>query len=47
VALLEVHDGVVFLHPGAAGRPRVGGGLSVAILDVVDGRAEARIVGLA
>jgi putative phosphoesterase len=43
VALLETIDGVLFLNPGAAGRPRFGGGLSVAILDVEAGRATARI----
>ena len=46
VALLERLDGVLFLNPGAAGRPRFGGELSVAILDVVAGRAEARILAL-
>jgi putative phosphoesterase len=46
VALLETVDGVVFLNPGAAGRPRFGGGLSVAILDVQAGHATARIVPL-
>ena len=46
VALLETLSGVLFLNPGAAGRPRFGGGLSVAILDVEAGRAEARIVPL-
>jgi putative phosphoesterase len=46
IALLETIDGVLFLNPGAAGRPRFGGGLSVAILDVAAGRAEARIVPL-
>ena len=39
VALLETLSGVLFLNPGAAGRPRFGGGLSVAILDVEAGRA--------
>jgi len=38
--------GVLFLNPGAAGRPRFGGGLSVAILDIEAGQAEARIVPL-
>jgi len=47
VALLETIEGVLFLNPGAAGRPRFGGGLSVAILEVMAGRAEARIVPLA
>jgi uncharacterized protein len=46
VALLETLGGVLFLNPGAAGRPRFGGGLSVAILEVEAGRAEARIVRL-
>ena len=46
VALLEQLDGVLFLNPGAAGRPRFGGGLSVAILDVEAGQATARIVPL-
>jgi putative phosphoesterase len=46
VALLETLSGVLFLNPGAAGRPRFGGGLSVAILDIEQGRAEARIVPL-
>jgi predicted phosphodiesterase len=45
-ALLEMLGGVLFLNPGAAGRPRFGGGLSVAILEVEAGRAEARIVPL-
>jgi putative phosphoesterase len=45
-ALLETRDGVLFLNPGAAGRPRFGGGLSIALLDVVAGRAEAQIVRL-
>jgi putative phosphoesterase len=44
VALLETLNGVLFLNPGAAGRPRFGGGLSVAILDVEAGRAKAQIV---
>lgn len=46
VALHEEHDGVLFLNPGAAGRPRFGGGLSVALLDIAAGRATARIVPL-
>jgi putative phosphoesterase len=45
-ALLETIDGVLFLNPGAAGRPRFGGALSVALLEIVDGRASARIVPL-
>ena len=46
VALLETFSGVLFLNPGAAGRPRFGGGLSVAILEVEAGRADARLVAL-
>jgi hypothetical protein len=46
VALHEECDGVLFLNPGAAGRPRFGGGLSVAILDLAAGRARATIVPL-
>lgn len=46
VALQETVDGVLFLNPGAAGRPRFGGGLSVALLEVAAGRATARIVQL-
>jgi putative phosphoesterase len=46
VALLERVDGVLFLNPGAAGRPRFGGGLSVAILTIVAGQAEATIIPL-
>jgi putative phosphoesterase len=45
-ALLETVDGVLFLNPGAAGRPRFGGGLSVALLDIVDRQATAQIVRL-
>jgi putative phosphoesterase len=45
-ALLETLDGVLYLNPGAAGRPRFGGGLSVALLDIADGRASAQIVPL-
>ncbi len=46
IALLETLEGVLFLNPGAAGRPRFGGELSVAILDVEAGQAMARIVPL-
>lgn len=45
-ALLETVDGVLFLNPGAAGRPRFGGGLSVATLYVGAGAAAAKIVPL-
>lgn len=46
VALHEERDGVLFLNPGAAGRPRFGGGLSVALITLEAGRATARIVPL-
>ena len=46
VALLAREHGVLFLNPGAAGRPRFGGGLSVALVDLVDGLASAQIVPL-
>jgi uncharacterized protein len=47
VALLETVDGVLFLNPGAAGRPRFGGRLSVALLEVGAGSVRARLVPLA
>jgi uncharacterized protein len=46
IALLERVDGVLFLNPGAAGYPRFGGGLSVAILSLSRGVAEAQILPL-
>ena len=46
IALLETHDGVLFLNPGAAGRPRFGRRPSVALLDLQHGQAVARIVPL-
>ncbi|GAB4212746.1 MAG: metallophosphoesterase family protein [Roseiflexaceae bacterium] len=46
VALLEQIGDVLFLNPGAAGRPRFGGGLSVALLTLTAGQAQARIVPL-
>jgi putative phosphoesterase len=46
VALLEERSGVLFLNPGAAGQPRFGGGLSVALLELSQGQAKARIVPL-
>ena len=46
IALLETVEGVLFLNPGAAGRPRFGGGLSVALLDIASGGVTARIVPL-
>jgi len=46
VALCESHGGVLFLNPGAAGRPRFGGGVSLAILQLAAGQASAAIVPL-
>lgn len=46
VALLEEYGDLLFLNPGAAGRPRFGGSLSVALLRIAAGRASARIVTL-
>jgi len=46
VALQEEHDDVLFLNPGAVGRPRFGGGVSVALLELHDGKATARLVRL-
>ena len=43
VALLESLSSVLFLNPGAAGRPRFGG-LSVALVEVEAGQSTARIV---
>ncbi len=43
---IEWRDGVLFLNPGAAGRARFGGGRSVALVEVRDGRPEPRIVTL-
>ena len=45
-AAIEWRDGVLFLNPGAAGRARFGKGRSVALVEVRDGRPEARIVAL-
>lgn len=47
VALLETVGGVLFLNPGAAGYPRFGGGLSVALLELAAGQASATILPLA
>lgn len=46
-ALCETSGGVLFLNPGAAGRPRFGGGVSVAILEIIDGHVQATIIPLA
>ncbi|MCG8348150.1 MAG: metallophosphatase family protein [Chloroflexales bacterium] len=45
-ALLEWVDDVLFLNPGAAGRPRFNNGLSVALLEVNAGQAQATIMPL-
>lgn len=45
-ALLEEHDGVLFLNPGAAGAPRFGLPASLALLRITQGRATAEIVPL-
>lgn len=47
VALCERVDDVLFLNPGAAGYPRFGGGLSVAMLEVAAGKADVTIIPLA
>jgi hypothetical protein len=44
VALKETLEGVLFLNPGAAGHPRFGGSVSVALIDVEHGHATAQIV---
>lgn len=46
IALCQEREGVLFLNPGAAGRPRFGGGVSVALLELANGQATARIVPL-
>ncbi|GAC1520449.1 MAG: metallophosphoesterase family protein [Herpetosiphon sp.] len=45
-SMLENAGGVLFLNPGAAGRPRFGGGLSVARLGRAGGNVVARIISL-
>ncbi|WP_043097244.1 metallophosphoesterase family protein [Kallotenue papyrolyticum] len=45
-ALLEEHDGVLFLNPGSAGAPRFGLPASLALLRITQGRATAEIVPL-
>lgn len=44
IPVLETHAGVLFLNPGAAGQPRFGQGLSVALLELAEGRAVGRIM---
>lgn len=46
LCLHEKRDGVLFLNPGACGRPRFGGGLSVALLELRNGKATAKVVPL-
>jgi putative phosphoesterase len=43
-SLLEEYEGVLYLNPGTAGRPRFGHGLSLAILTIKEGRPQAEIV---
>ena len=43
IPLVERHGGVLFLNPGAAGKPRFGRQPSLALLELGDG-AEARII---
>ncbi len=42
-AIQEV-DGVLFLNPGAAGKPRFGRRPSLALLELLDGRPSARVI---
>lgn len=46
VAAMETLDGVLFLNPGACGRPRFGGGVSIARLEIADGTPRAQILPL-
>jgi putative phosphoesterase len=46
MAVLDEVGGTLFLNPGAAGRPRFGGVVSVALLEIAGGRVSARIVPL-
>jgi uncharacterized protein len=45
IAVVEEREGVLFLNPGAAGKPRFGRPVTVAILELGE-RAQARIVPL-
>lgn len=45
-ALHDEREGVLFLNPGAVGRPRFGGGLSIALLELKNGAVSARILTL-
>lgn len=45
-ALLATYEGVLFLNPGAAGRPRFGGGVSIALLELTAGLPTAHLVPL-
>lgn len=44
--LVEERDGVLWLNPGSASRPRDGSGHSVALLRIEDGAVGAKIVAL-
>lgn len=44
--LCAPHNGVLFLNPGAAGRPRFGRTCSIAVLTLDDGSANAEIIHL-
>ena len=47
IALLEEVEGVLFLNPGSAGtQPRFGGALSLAVLTLLGGEANAEIISL-
>lgn len=46
IALIERHDGVLFLNPGSAGAPRFGRQPSIALLRIEKGRAEAELIRL-
>jgi hypothetical protein len=45
-AAIEWRDGVLFLNPGSAGRARFGKPRTLALVEVRDGRPQARIVDL-
>ncbi len=44
IPVMQEIEGVLFLNPGAAGKPRFGRRPSVALLDLVDGRPSARVI---
>ena len=45
-AAIEERDGVLYVNPGVAGRAAAGTPRSVALIEIVDGRPQARIVPL-